>query len=73
MTRKRITFDSLLTNSELTKAERIYKHDRDHFIDRTAREIIEPVIDRINFQLNQENDPMFIAYGLMYAIRNITE
>lgn len=33
-----------------------------------CEELIKPNIDRINRALGQENDPMYIAYAVEYAI-----
>jgi hypothetical protein len=38
-----------------------------------TREIIEPVIDRINKTLGQENDPTYLAYRVEYTMMKLLE
>lgn len=59
---KQVSIGDFLTDREINLAIRL----------KTARaicdEIIKPNIQRINRALGQENDPMYLAYAVEYAV-----
>ena len=66
---KTIPIGSILTNDEMKEALELYDKSETHqFAERCAAEIIRPVIDRINKNSGQENDPKYLAYCIEYAI-----
>lgn len=64
---KQATLKDFLTDREIRRAIEL----------RNARaiceEIIKPSIARINRALGQENDPMYLAYAVEYAIQTMLE
>lgn len=67
---KTLHLGSILTNKEMKEALKLYKKAETHqFAERCAAEIIRPIIERINKDLGQENDPLYLAYCVEYAIR----
>lgn len=66
---KTLPLGSILTNKEMKEALKLYeKAEAGRFAERCASEIIRPVIDRINKDSGQENDPKYLAYCVEYAI-----
>lgn len=65
-----ISIGQILTDSEVEKAVEIYKSESTHgFAKKVADQIIRrPQLARINATLGQQNDPMYLAYCLEYAI-----
>lgn len=60
---------SILTQKEMKEAIKLYKKAETHkFAERCAAEIIRPVIDRINKDSRQENDPLYLAYCVEFAL-----
>ena len=59
---KQVTIQDFLTDREIRRALEL----RD--ARRICEEIIKPSIARINRALGQENDPMYLAYVVEYAI-----
>lgn len=59
---KQATIQDFLTDSEIELAVKLRKAKD------ICREIIEPNIDRINKALGQENNSMYLAYMVEYAI-----
>ena len=58
---------SFLTKDELKAARKIYDEVGIYaFAKRCSEEIIEPVIDRINEDLGQQNNPTYLAYMVEY-------
>lgn len=52
-----------LTATEIQKARKIYREaETGTFASRCAKEIIEPVLERINKAFGQENDARYLAY-----------
>jgi len=67
--KKTLTIGSILTQKEMKEALKLHKKAETHnFAERCAAEIIRPVIDRINKYTGQENDPLYLAYCVEYAI-----
>lgn len=64
-TRKTVTINDFLTLEEICQA-RCFVSAKE-----ICRLIIEPNIGRINQSLGQENDPMFLAYAVEYAITQV--
>jgi hypothetical protein len=67
-----IKIGDFLTPTEQDKAVELYlaceaDDTSAPFSVRCSREIIEPVIERINKKLGHENDPMYLAYCVEYA------
>ena len=66
---KTIPVGAILTQKEMKEALKLYDTAENHrFAERCAAEIIGPVIDRINKDSGQENDPRYLAYCIEYAI-----
>jgi hypothetical protein len=59
---KQATLKDFLTEREIRHAMQL-KNARD-----ICEQIIKPAIARINRSLGQENDPMYIAYAVEYAL-----
>lgn len=75
---KSVTIQDFLTPEEIEKASDLYTKCAadDHsapFSVLCARDIIEPVIDRINRDLGQENDPKYLAYCVEYVMTKLRE
>jgi hypothetical protein len=75
---KTVTIQDFLTPEEIEKAADLYAKcaadDKSApFSVVCAREIIEPVIDRINHALGQENDPKYLAYCVEYTLMKLLE
>lgn len=66
--RPTITVRDFLTDEEIAKAATLWYVAPRTFAQRVADEIIAPNIERINKQLRQENDVMFLAYVVEYVI-----
>jgi hypothetical protein len=65
---KRINITMFLRPDEIQRAADIYVDSRPGtFAGRCAKEIIEPVLDRINNELGQDNDVYFLAYMVEYT------
>jgi hypothetical protein len=74
--RKTVTLPDFLTGSEIAKASKLYKecqYRRVPFAPECERQIILPVINRINAELGQENDPRFLAYAVEYVLSTVGE
>jgi hypothetical protein len=67
---KMVAVADFLTPEEIERAIKLYRAvDRpQYFAGRCRDEIIAPVIDRINEDLGQENDPSYLAYAVEYAL-----
>lgn len=59
---KQATLKDFLTDSEIRRAMEL-KQAR-----AICEEIIKPALARINRALGQENDPIYIAYAVEYAL-----
>lgn len=64
---KMISLKDFLTDREIRRAIEL-RNARD-----ICEEIIKPSMARINRDLNQENDPMYIAYAVEYAITTMEQ
>ncbi len=68
MEKKTIFVSEILTKSELKAAKKLYDATDIHkFAKECSSKIIAPVIDRINQQLGQQNDPTYLAYAVEYT------
>ncbi len=66
---KTLTVGQILTKEEMEQALKLYKEcETYNFASRCAKEIIAPVISRINRDSGQENDARYLAYCVEYAI-----
>lgn len=64
-----IIADILQTDAQQKAAVKLYKEARPGtFARRCAEEIIKPNIEAINKKVGQENDPLYLAYAVEYAI-----
>lgn len=65
---KSITIGDILTNAEIERAMELYRqyNGTGTFARRVAEEVIRPNMERINRNLGQENDPVFLAYAVEY-------
>lgn len=61
---KTVTMRDFLTSDEVDKAVELYTYHRLAFHNRCRDEVIKPVIDRINADLGQENDPDYLTYAI---------
>ena len=68
MTTKTVTLRDFLTDREIIQAAQLWRKPGGQTAQRVANEIIRPNIDRINKALGQENDVMYLAYVVEYAI-----
>lgn len=64
--------NAILTKKEMENAIKIYDAlgptQKSQFAERCAAEVIRPVIERINESSGQENDPLYLAYCIEYAL-----
>lgn len=68
---KHVTLSQFLTEEEIRQAMVLYNYcEAGTFAKRCCDEIIKPVMARINLALGQENDPMYLAYAVEYAMTN---
>ncbi len=66
---KTVSVTSFLTKKELYEAATLAQYTKNGKLATTICEkIIKPNIERINHKLGQENDPMFLAYMVEYAL-----
>jgi len=64
-----ITLADFLTEEELDRAAKLYEHrEATGYAKAVCEQIIRPNIERINKALNQENDPMYLAYAVEYVM-----
>jgi hypothetical protein len=68
---KQVTMREFLTSEEVDKAVSLYTYHRPAFHNRCRDEIIKPVMDRINADLGQENDPDYLVYAIEYVLSKI--
>lgn len=71
---KLVTIGEFLTEQQLQRAIELFEAYREKaplhgFAQQLATEVIEPSLEDINRKLGQENDPMFLAYMVEYALR----
>lgn len=59
---------AFLTDEERRRAKDMYLQDQSNYAQRIAKEIVEPVINRINDTLGQKNVPMYLAYVIEHEI-----
>lgn len=64
---RQVAIGDFLTEADMRKAERLYPNAK-----AICREVIEPKMDEINRKLGQENDPMYLAYAVVYAIDTVS-
>ena len=62
-TQKTVTIGQFLSDDEIKRAFK-YKENAKEI----CEHIIKPNIDKINRKLGQENDPMYLAYMVQYAL-----
>lgn len=63
---KRVTLGQFLSQANINRAQKLYPD-----VKAIAREIIEPQIAEINRKLGQENDPMYLAYAIVYVFEQM--
>ena len=68
---KTVTIRDFLTAEETDRAVELYTYHKPAFHNRCRDEIIKPVIDRINADLGQENDPNYLAYAIEAVLSRI--
>jgi hypothetical protein len=68
---KQVTMREFLTAEEVDKAVKLYTYHRPAFHNRCRDEVIKPVIDRINADLGQENDPDYLTYAIEAVLAKI--
>lgn len=62
---KEVTLGDILTEKELKRAMKLRKAKD------ICKEIIEPKLPEINKKLGQENDAMYLAYFVEYAVTQL--
>jgi len=65
-----IALGDILTNDEIADALRLYHQHKEQgygFAAAAATQIIEPVLDRINKKLGQENDAYYLGFAIEYV------
>lgn len=62
-TLRTVKLGDFLSQRDLDKAKRLYPDAK-----AICREVIEPQISAINMKLGQENDPMYLAYAVVFAL-----
>lgn len=68
---KIVSLRDFLTSDELDKAIELYTYHRPAFHNRCRDEVIKPVMDRINADLGQENDPDYLTYAIEAVLSRI--
>lgn len=68
---KSVTLRDFLTSDEVDQAVKLYTYHRPAFHNRCRDEIIKPVIERINADLGQENNPDYLTYAVEYVLSQI--
>ena len=64
-----ISLNKFLTVSEIRLARKLWNENANgSYAAKVAEQIIKPNILRINQLLGQENDPMYLAYAIEYAM-----
>lgn len=67
---KQMRIADFLEPNEIIQAIKLFNEvkESDYFALRMAKEIIEPVLPRINRMLGQENSAMYLAYAVEWAL-----
>ena len=68
---KQTTINEFLTEREIAHCARLFNISRDkpHTLAKSiCEEVIKPSLNRINRTLGQQNDPMYLAYAVEYAL-----
>ena len=68
---KQVGLREFLTSDEVDKTVHLYTYNRPAFHNRCRDEVINPVIDRINTALGQENDPDYLVYAIEAVLSRI--
>jgi hypothetical protein len=64
----------LLTTDELNRAMKLFiecKRTREHFTDRCAKEVVEPIISRVNEYAGYDASPASLVYRLEMYLRAV--
>lgn len=62
----------ILSDREIKQAIALFKKVPSHKLNAAlVAKLIEPNIDRINRNLNQDNDPKFLAYAVEWALMHM--
>jgi hypothetical protein len=64
----------LLTKDELNQAMKLFiecKRTREHFTERCAKEVVEPIITRVHECAGYDASPAFLAYRLEMYLRAV--
>jgi len=71
---KSIALKDFLTDAEIARAVKLYGEAAPGtFARRCDREIIRPILPRINAKLGQENNSRYLAYAVEFAIVTASE
>jgi len=62
---RHVTIDQFLNQEQINKAIELKKAKE------ICKVIIEPNIEAINASLQQENDPMYLAYAVEYVVSQL--
>jgi hypothetical protein len=67
---KMVKLGDFLTEKEIVKASQLWRNlpPGVTFVQRVCDEIIKPNMERINKALGQENDPMYLAWMVVYVV-----
>lgn len=60
----------IFSKEQIEKAIQIYQKHGDMSVIPIHSEITEPGIEEINARVGHENDPMYLAYCLLFALAN---
>ena len=61
---------AIFSKEQIEKAIQIYQEHGDMSVIPINSEITKPGIDEINLRTSQKNDPMYLAYCLLFALAN---
>ena len=64
---KTMTLPQFLTDSQIAKAEKLYKAHGMDAVAKIQAQVIEPNMAAINAKLGQENDARYLAYAVVHA------
>lgn len=63
---KTVRIGDMFTDAEITKMRKLFKEGKR--AKDIAAEVIEPVLKRVNESTGQDNDALFLAYAIEYAL-----
>jgi hypothetical protein len=63
---KMVKLGDFLSQADINKAQKLYPD-----VKAICADVIKPQLEEINRKLGQENDPMYLAYAIIYAFESM--